>query len=369
MVGRTSSDGYAAWLEKQAQKQADGTYLIRPWGRFSGVYQINAATLARWNRLRRSNLWLAFGMVVTVVGLKGDDPWNSLRTILVTVLTVGVFSAILYGWAFAILRQGERVAEDRWKGPAVVDPLGVVSRRRRLWSIIAGAVLLAWFVWASTFTPDGRSVQSTLVLLFLLALWLLSLVSYWRTRNSSGSSGIEQQDSGPWSRPQHHDVPQDGEPVTRSYRTLLAILLAPSALALVATILRVLAILFGDSALKLPDGYDGLFLLGLLGVSYAVSYTIGVPIYLLIRRRGWRSRGAYLGGSFIMGFAVLQAAVGIGLIISAFFGADRFWAALGALQNGHLHGLHWLVAPTLVGVVTMPIGLLFWLIARPDRSD
>lgn len=93
-----------------------------------------------------------------------------------------------------------------------------------------------------------------------------------------------------------------------------------------------------------------------LGASYALSYTVGIPIYLLARRRAWRTAVAYMGGGFLIGPVTVLAGLVIVLFLDAF---------AGRLTAGPL-GLLLLAIP--IGFFTTPIGLLFWFIERPDRS-
>jgi hypothetical protein len=116
-----TSHGYKAWLEKQAQPQEDGSYLARPWGYRSGVYQIDAATKRRWIGFRIAYWWLILASVALVALLKGDDRWDSPHVILSGVLAFGALVLIGYGGLLVIFRHAPRAAKDRWTGPAIVD--------------------------------------------------------------------------------------------------------------------------------------------------------------------------------------------------------------------------------------------------------
>jgi len=99
-----------------------------------------------------------------------------------------------------------------------------------------------------------------------------------------------------------------------------------------------------------------------LGASYALSYTVGIPIYLLARRRAWRTPFAYMAGGFLIGPAAVLAGLVIVMLLDGFEG--RLMAAYPLIGSP----LGWLALAIPIGLFTTPIGLLFWLIERPDRS-
>jgi hypothetical protein len=137
--------------------------------------------------------------------------------------------------------------------------------------------------------------------------------------------------------------------MTSRRKTVLAILIAPSAAPL---------LMLGAQSLfagKLPAPEPALVY---LCVSYVFSYTMGVPIYLLARRRRWRTALQYMAGGFLMGLAATLA-VAVPAMIWAFFGAGR---PLGTAPLG-------LIIAIPIGVLTTPIGLLFWFMTRPDLSS
>jgi hypothetical protein len=352
MAQATPSQGYKAWLEKQAQPQEDGSYLARPWGYRSGVYQIDAATKRRWVAFRRACRWLTLAVVVLFVALAGeDDPWASPRVIVAGALTFGALMMVGYGGLFVIFRHARRVPKDRWKGPAIVDRWGLVPRGRYLWSMAIWGFFIALFAFTA---PVRNFWQNLLFILLFAALFLLSLFSYWRAGQRPAEPG---------------SVLLERTARLPTRRTWLAILVAPSATALVTIIFMLVPLLDGHSNLDLTGRGVRLFVLAVLGGSYALSYTLGVPIYWLARRRDWRMASAYMGGAFLMGPAAFPVMVVMGLIWAAILGPDRFWGAVHAVSDGHgLHGIHWALGVVPFGLLTMPIGLLFWLIARPDRS-
>ena len=97
-----------------------------------------------------------------------------------------------------------------------------------------------------------------------------------------------------------------------------------------------------------------------MAASYALSYTIGAPIYLLARRRRWRTVVEYMQGGFLIGMVAVTLCTVILLAADAFHGLSP-----GYSLSTDVWGL--LIA-VLLGPLTVPIGLVFWLIARPDRS-
>lgn len=95
-------------------------------------------------------------------------------------------------------------------------------------------------------------------------------------------------------------------------------------------------------------------------ISYAAAFVLGIPIYLIWRRFGWTSWLAYLGGAFVLGS-----------IAFPFFGLEfvlwRTHSLAAALHTAAKPGLY--PAALAMGLLAMPIGLLFWFIARPDRMS
>jgi hypothetical protein len=154
---------------------------------------------------------------------------------------------------------------------------------------------------------------------------------------------------------------------------LLASLVAPSATTLVAIIFLLIPRLAGNATLDVTS--EGLklaveVLLGILGVSYALSYTVGIPIYLVLRRRGWRTRGAYMSGAALMGVAGYLEFIVVMLAWAAFLGPERLQIGIHLIWRSHsLLDPHNFVGALAIGLVFTPIGLAFWLITRPDLSD
>jgi hypothetical protein len=136
-----------------------------------------------------------------------------------------------------------------------------------------------------------------------------------------------------------------------AHRVLLAMLVAPS-----ATLLFMLGAQFflrGHLSTATLE-HKWIF----LGASYALSYTVGMPIYLLARRRAWQTAFAYMGGGFLIGVTAILTCLVLLLAWDVFSGN---------LTNGFaLLGL--IPFAIAIGFLTTPIGLLFWLIERPDRS-
>jgi hypothetical protein len=330
---------YKAWLEKQAQPQEDGSYLARPWGYRSGVYQIDAATKHRWIAFRRAYRWLTLAVVVLFVALAGeDDPWASPRVIVSGALTFGALMMVGYGGLFVIFRHAPRVPKDRWKGPAIVDRWGLVPRGRYLWSMATWGFFIALFAFSA---PVGNFWQNLLFILLFAALFLLSLFSYWRAGQRAPGPGSVLLD-------------RTARPPAR--RTWLAILVAPSAL--------MLLLLAGQLIADHGVPRFSAAMLWLAGVSYALSYTVGIPIYLLARRLGWRTRAAYVGGGFLIGAAAVVVLDALELILPPLHPESLTAHAYAPWT----HPADLLGGPIAIGLLTMPIGLLFWLIARPDRS-
>jgi hypothetical protein len=156
-------------------------------------------------------------------------------------------------------------------------------------------------------------------------------------------------------------------------KMLLASLVAPSATTLVAIVFLLIPRLAGEVTWDVTS--EGLelaleALLGLLAVSYALCYTVGIPIYLVLRRLGWRTRRAYMGGAALMGLAGWFEFIVVMLAWGAFLGPERFQIGIHMLWKEHgMLDQHNLVGALAIGLIFTPIGLAFWLITRPDLAD
>jgi hypothetical protein len=95
-------------------------------------------------------------------------------------------------------------------------------------------------------------------------------------------------------------------------------------------------------------------------ISYVMAFVFGIPIYLVRQRYGWTSWLAYLGGAFVMG-SVATPLVGFEFILWRTHNLDAVIRA--AVYPGLYPGA------LAIGVLAMPIGLLFWHIVRPDRTS
>jgi hypothetical protein len=156
-------------------------------------------------------------------------------------------------------------------------------------------------------------------------------------------------------------------------KILLASLVAPSATTLAAIIALLIPRLAGKVSWDVTS--EGLALavealLGLLGVSYALSYTVGIPIYLVLRRLRWRTRRAYMGGAALMGLAGWLEFIVVMLAWGAVLGPEKFQIGFHMLWKEHgLLDQHNVGGALAIGLIFTPIGLVFWLITRPDLSD
>lgn len=129
-----------AWLERQSQRQADGTYLIRPFRPMPVIYEVDTETNRRWISYQTAFGRFAWLWLITylLVGLR----WRwGLPVWLAVLLLAG------YGWPLILVRGAHRVPRNRWIGPAVVDPAGRYSRATRaIWLVVSLAltVILAY---------------------------------------------------------------------------------------------------------------------------------------------------------------------------------------------------------------------------------
>jgi hypothetical protein len=85
------------------------------------------------------------------------------------------------------------------------------------------------------------------------------------------------------------------------------------------------------------------------GFLYTVQLVVGLPGLLFLRHYGQSGFGAYL----VLGFLTVA--------LPAIF-ASLHWCALkGCLADSFMHSAY-------LGVFGVPMGAIFWLIARPDRQ-
>jgi len=151
MADQSSRARFKEWLDRQAQLQPDGSYLIRPVPLTRMVFQVNAATKDRW-----VSFLLAFrryGVIAAILSIPISD-----GQIWAIALTIAALWIAFYGGLYVILRKSPRVPADRWVGPAVVGPPLMFSRRRYLISIVGAvfvAVFFGYFGWYGNNSANG----------------------------------------------------------------------------------------------------------------------------------------------------------------------------------------------------------------------
>lgn len=187
MAKKARSSVLAAWMNRQAQPQADGTYLIRTslWS----VYQVDAATKDRWIRFRvvdgRFNLIVMAIFFIVAHGQPWALTWGLVSFVAVT-LPIG------YGGRFIVLRGAKRVSRDRWQGPAVIDRFGRHSRRFYLMMMIACVLMDALLVqtaWTQWNKFDAATLWSAaLVVALFTGCGALMMTGYRRTAPKAGSA-------------------------------------------------------------------------------------------------------------------------------------------------------------------------------------
>lgn len=96
---------------------------------------------------------------------------------------------------------------------------------------------------------------------------------------------------------------------------------------------------------------------------YVLSYILGVPACLVLRRLRWTRWYAYLAGGFIAG------AVAASLVLLRITFNDPSWPMAEVRFITPLTSIDVSVYAIglVIGVLMALTGLLFWLIARPDR--
>jgi|HubBroStandDraft_5_1064220.scaffolds.fasta_scaffold105394_3 hypothetical protein len=144
--------------------------------------------------------------------------------------------------------------------------------------------------------------------------------------------------------------------MTPSHRKMLGLAVAPLAPVLMmlfpSQILR-------DGRLSLNDRTSALIVVFVLVAGYTMSFIVGVPLYFILRLRHWTSWLAYMSAAYVMGVIATPVA---GLIWV--FWRTRSWLLV--VQTGS--NLPTILPDVLLtSLLATPIGLLFWLIVRPDR--
>src|SRR5215468_11178135 len=153
MAKTRRSSVYAAWLDRQAQPQPGGTYLIR--GYFRSVLEVDPETKDRWVRfLVAYRRFCLIGTVIFLIALQvhaWPDRWK-------LAAFIGVLLAVGYGGRLIVLRGAKRVSRGRWQGPLVIDRFGHHSRRYYLIMAVLALLLDAlfgWVAWAQWRTFDA----------------------------------------------------------------------------------------------------------------------------------------------------------------------------------------------------------------------
>jgi len=168
--------------------------------------------------------------------------------------------------------------------------------------------------------------------------------------------------------------------VTDTRRTWLAAAIAPLAPTVVLlalfifaplalTWLLVLAQLLGQPG---PSPQDTIYLMmpgpvailiGSTVQGYVLSYVLGTPACLVLRRLRWTRWYAYLAGGFIAG------AVAASLVLLGITFHDPSWpmAEVRLITPLTSTDMSVYAIGLVIGVLMALTGLLFWLIARPDR--
>lgn len=86
----------------------------------------------------------------------------------------------------------------------------------------------------------------------------------------------------------------------------------------------------------------------ILGLLYVAQLVVGLPGHLFLRHRGLTGIVAYL----VLGFCIVALPTGL---------ASLQWCATrGCLGDSLLHSVY-------LGLFGLPMGAVFWLVARPDR--
>jgi hypothetical protein len=128
-------------------RQADGTYLLRPYFPFSPTYKVDVAVKDRWLRFHRRSPWVAVPAMFLVLavsgatGFLGKDDSFAMRLALVFVLLLVAMVMAVFTSARVIFRHAQRVPAGQWKRPGIfLKPEMIPRSRLRVLALIALAV-------------------------------------------------------------------------------------------------------------------------------------------------------------------------------------------------------------------------------------
>lgn len=238
MGRQTLSERWRAWLEKVAQPQEDGTYVLHPWPLSSATYQVDVTTRDRWIRFLLGLTCTYLAAAIAILMVQSDDSLSTARVAFLIFSICGAVVIAQYVGTLVIFRHAQRVPKERWKAPAVVDRRSRFSRGKEitfavmyamviglaLVSLLAGSaddfwpavqmivvfgalflsslLRLVWrkaraitmvrtapvvllFAWMAANAPARMWPSLTLVILIFGLIWLLSLLPWWRGRRTS----------------------------------------------------------------------------------------------------------------------------------------------------------------------------------------
>ncbi|HZB93118.1 MAG TPA: hypothetical protein VE397_16855, partial [Stellaceae bacterium] len=128
------------WLLRQALSQADGTFLVRPFGYLPPVvYQVDAPTRDRLVAVQLFYRRLSLPAVIIAAAVIRD-----FRSWTFWALTLG-FLVLGYVAPLVVLRHAKRVPRSRWTGPAIVAPEAYYSRRAYLAFFVGSLAMILLF--------------------------------------------------------------------------------------------------------------------------------------------------------------------------------------------------------------------------------
>lgn len=142
-------------------------------------------------------------------------------------------------------------------------------------------------------------------------------------------------------------------------RLALAYALAP---AVPAVVVCLPGILFAGDV----DGVFRMFLLA-SAVSYGHALVLGVPVAVVLMRRGPLTRSRVLGAGFLIGSLPLATLMAYSELVTPFSGSSSFIGVVHRI-DGHLTTSAWI--SMVEGILTFGVygagaGLVWWWLARP----
>jgi hypothetical protein len=141
------------------------------------------------------------------------------------------------------------------------------------------------------------------------------------------------------------------------FRTVLGFVVAPITPGLLAVILAA-PFRVGATGFGLRELSEAAWIIGLSAVlGYPVAVVFGAPLYVFLRARAWNGLLIYIAAGAFLGLMIYVI-----YVLLAEYSSNGLWGLATKFSNTAQ------VQVPLVMICGAVAALVFWLIARPDRS-